>query len=85
MGITTHPIYEDIVRIGRERKGAIFLDIGCCRGCLSPRYHLSALTSSIVATDAKIVAADGFPAHNIIASDLKKGQSSLLPSLCLCY
>ena len=79
MGIKKLPIYEDIVRIGRERKDAIFLDIGCCRGCLSPGYHLSTLTSSIVATDARIVSADGFPTRNIIASDLKKGCQAPFP------
>ena len=73
MGISKQSIYEDIVRIGRERKDAVFLDIGCCCGYIPPRYHLSALTSSIVATDARKVAADGFPARNIIVSDLKKG------------
>ncbi|KAL4071856.1 hypothetical protein J3A83DRAFT_4371831 [Scleroderma citrinum] len=44
MGISKHSVYGDIVKIGRERKDAVFLDIGCC-----------------FATDARKVAADGFP------------------------
>ncbi|KAL4080637.1 hypothetical protein J3A83DRAFT_41200 [Scleroderma citrinum] len=55
MGIMNRPGYEDFIKIGRERKDAIFLDIGCC-----------------FATDARKAAIDGFPAHNIIASDLRE-------------
>ncbi|KAG6329454.1 hypothetical protein ID866_9635 [Astraeus odoratus] len=55
MAITRQPKYDDIVRMGRERENAIFLDIGCC-----------------FAVDARKAASDGFPAHRIITSDLKK-------------
>ncbi|KAF9230247.1 hypothetical protein BU15DRAFT_57436 [Melanogaster broomeanus] len=55
MVITRNMIYEDILKIGRERKDAIFLDIGCC-----------------FSVDSRKVAADGFPACNIVASDLKQ-------------
>ncbi|KAL4064872.1 hypothetical protein V8B97DRAFT_1199661 [Scleroderma yunnanense] len=55
MGISKNSVYGDIVKIGRERQGAVFLDIGCC-----------------FATDARKVAADGFPVRNIVASDLIK-------------
>ncbi|KAF9240245.1 hypothetical protein BU15DRAFT_74160 [Melanogaster broomeanus] len=41
-------------QIGRERKDAILLDIGCC-----------------FSVDSRKAAADGFPACNIVASDLK--------------
>ncbi|KAH7885515.1 hypothetical protein F5I97DRAFT_1404158 [Phlebopus sp. FC_14] len=55
MAITHNPIYNDIIKIGRERSGAILLDIGSCFGI-----------------DARKAAADGFPACNIVASDLRK-------------
>jgi len=53
--ITRNMVYEDILKIGRERKDAIFLDIGCC-----------------FSVDSRKAAADGFPACNIVASDLKQ-------------
>ncbi|KAG2079282.1 hypothetical protein BDR04DRAFT_1166753 [Suillus decipiens] len=49
-------VYEQIIRLGRERPDAVLLDIGCCFG-----------------TDARKAAADGFPAKNIIASDVLDG------------
>ncbi|KAG6328583.1 hypothetical protein ID866_10506, partial [Astraeus odoratus] len=30
MIITRQPVYQDIIRIGRERDNAIFIDVGCC-------------------------------------------------------
>lgn len=37
------PIYEDIVKIGHERKDASFLDIGyCCGASHQDTSHLSA-------------------------------------------
>ncbi|KIJ66175.1 hypothetical protein HYDPIDRAFT_87780 [Hydnomerulius pinastri MD-312] len=30
VGIAKNPAYNNIVKLGRERQGAIFLDIGCC-------------------------------------------------------
>ncbi|OAX39568.1 hypothetical protein K503DRAFT_769418 [Rhizopogon vinicolor AM-OR11-026] len=30
--ITTNPVYEHILKLGRERPGAVLLDIGCCFG-----------------------------------------------------
>ncbi|KAF9240247.1 hypothetical protein BU15DRAFT_74163 [Melanogaster broomeanus] len=55
MGITQNTAYEDILKIGRERKDAIFLDIGCG-----------------FSVDSRKAAVDGFPACNIVASDLKQ-------------
>ncbi|GBE78165.1 hypothetical protein BKA93DRAFT_784516 [Sparassis latifolia] len=48
--------YQQLLKLGKERKGAIFLEMGCCVG-----------------TDPRKVAADGFPAENIIASDIEPG------------
>ncbi|KAG6327578.1 hypothetical protein ID866_11511 [Astraeus odoratus] len=55
MAITKLPVYQDIIKIGRERENAIFVDVGCC-----------------LSTESRRVAADGFPACNIVAFDLKK-------------
>ncbi|KZT41365.1 hypothetical protein SISSUDRAFT_981979 [Sistotremastrum suecicum HHB10207 ss-3] len=30
--ISRHPIYQDVLKLGKERPGAILLDIGCCFG-----------------------------------------------------
>ncbi|KAG1753008.1 hypothetical protein EDB19DRAFT_1987914 [Suillus lakei] len=53
--ISSNPVYEHILKLGRERTDAVLLDIGCCFG-----------------VDARKAAADGFPAKNIIASDIHK-------------
>lgn len=64
MAIVHRPEYQEIVKIGRERENAIFLDIGCC-----------------LSTESRRVAADGWPAHNIVASDLKQGFLDLSHAL----
>lgn len=51
------PAYPDLIKLGKERKGALFLDIGCCVG-----------------NDVRKTVADGYPADQIIASDLKAGM-----------
>ncbi|KAG2141927.1 hypothetical protein DEU56DRAFT_972084 [Suillus clintonianus] len=53
VNISSNPLYENILKLGRERPDAVLLDIGCCFG-----------------VDARRAAADGFPAKNIIASDI---------------
>ncbi|KAG2074283.1 hypothetical protein BDR04DRAFT_1049011 [Suillus decipiens] len=53
LNISSHPVYEHILKLGRERPDAVLLDLGCCFG-----------------VDARKAAADGFPAKNIIASDI---------------
>ena len=30
LGITLHPLYKDLLKLGKERPGAIFLELGCC-------------------------------------------------------
>ncbi|KAG1835393.1 hypothetical protein DFJ58DRAFT_719276 [Suillus subalutaceus] len=54
MNMSRYPVYEHILKLGRERSDAVLLDLGCCFG-----------------VDARKAAADGFPAKNIIASDIK--------------
>ncbi|KAK0192578.1 hypothetical protein F5146DRAFT_1120396 [Armillaria mellea] len=53
LGISRHPSYQRFLAIGREREGAIYLEIGCCFG-----------------NDARKTVADGFPVHQVIATDL---------------
>jgi hypothetical protein len=67
-------MYEHILKLGRERPGAVLLDIGCC--CAS-KYHVVALilNSFSVSVDARRAAADGFPMENIIASDINNGNT----------
>ncbi|TFK94516.1 hypothetical protein K466DRAFT_326286 [Polyporus arcularius HHB13444] len=48
------PGYDRLLKLGRERPGAILLDVGCCFG-----------------TDSRKVAADGWSATNIVATDLQ--------------
>ncbi|CDO70894.1 hypothetical protein BN946_scf184829.g2 [Trametes cinnabarina] len=47
------PAYEKVLKLGKERAGAILLDVGCCFG-----------------DDVRKAAADGFPAKQIVATDL---------------
>ncbi|KAG1841698.1 hypothetical protein DFJ58DRAFT_666422 [Suillus subalutaceus] len=51
VNISSNPVYEHILKLGRERPDAVLLDIG-------------------FGIDARKAAADGFPAKNIIASDI---------------
>lgn len=53
LNISSYPVYEHILKLGRERPDAMLLDLGCCFG-----------------VDGRKAAADGFPAKNIIASDI---------------
>lgn len=50
--ISKLPMYQHVLRLGKERQDALFLDVGCCLG-----------------NDARKLAADGFPALQIIATD----------------
>ncbi|KAJ6550326.1 hypothetical protein B0H19DRAFT_1237244 [Mycena capillaripes] len=54
--MSTFPAYQDVLKLSREREGAILLDLGCCCG-----------------TDIRELARDGFPMHNMIASDISAG------------
>ncbi|KAH7884932.1 hypothetical protein F5I97DRAFT_1811072 [Phlebopus sp. FC_14] len=50
------PVYRHVLRLGREREGAILLDVGCCFG-----------------NDLRHAALDGFPAQNMVGSDVLPG------------
>ncbi|KAI9444696.1 hypothetical protein H4582DRAFT_2179306 [Lactarius indigo] len=48
--------YQNLLKLGREREGAILLDIGCCYRPFG--------------TDVRRAIADGFPLGNVVTSDL---------------
>lgn len=69
------PAYNYLLKLGEEREGAILLDIGCC--CELPdTQNMSSvrLTSGLVGNDVRKVVADGFPVHNVVATDIHPGQ-----------
>ncbi|KAL4069994.1 hypothetical protein V8B97DRAFT_574108 [Scleroderma yunnanense] len=51
--MSDHFAYEQVLNLGREREGALLLEMGCCFGI-----------------ELRGVVADGFPAKQIMASDL---------------
>ncbi|KAI6098235.1 hypothetical protein EDD16DRAFT_1764975 [Pisolithus croceorrhizus] len=54
MWITKLPVYQDILDIGRERLGAVFLDLGCCFSVDSRRLAFDGiLACAIVSSDIK--------------------------------
>ncbi|KAF9219599.1 hypothetical protein BS17DRAFT_789049 [Gyrodon lividus] len=54
MGITKNPVYNNILKIGRERKNAILVDIGCCFGVDSRKAAADGFSAfNIVASDLK--------------------------------
>ena len=67
--------YPNLLEIGKTRKGAIFLDIGCCSE--KSWHHYSLLVRNayilIVGTDARKLIADGYPLEQVITSDLYQG------------
>ncbi|PIL30912.1 hypothetical protein GSI_07081 [Ganoderma sinense ZZ0214-1] len=50
------PGYSALLKLGREREGAILLDIGCCRAQIACN-HIKAVS-------------DGFPVENCVATDI---------------
>ncbi|KAJ3551506.1 hypothetical protein NM688_g4664 [Phlebia brevispora] len=52
--ITRIPAYKELLKLGKEREGAIYLEMACCVG-----------------NDLRKAIADGFPAKQVIASDLQ--------------
>ena len=69
------PAYNHLLKLGTQREGAILLDIGCC--CELPAAHdvtWVRLTSGLVGNDVRKAVADGFPVHNVVATDIHPGQ-----------
>jgi len=75
LNVSTYSVYEHILKLGRERPNAILLDIGCC--CASKYYVYVFFDDNeifSVGVDSRKVASDGFPAENIISSDINNGN-----------
>ncbi|KAI0311427.1 hypothetical protein OF83DRAFT_1151055 [Amylostereum chailletii] len=71
------PAYPALLQLGRERPGAIFVDLGCC--CAPPSLcHTPAcadITSSrliAVGNDVRKAVLDGYPPENILGVDVSK-------------
>jgi hypothetical protein len=71
------PSYRHLLDVGKFRKGAIFLDIGCCseNRIIVATALLSPITYTlIVGTDARKLIADGYPLEQVVTSDLRQGR-----------
>lgn len=69
------PAYQKVLKLGRERDNAIFLDIGCC--CRLIRYIFRAFNisrSDSVGDNIRRVVADGFPIDKVLGSDIEQGM-----------
>ena len=72
--------YQDLLKLGRERKGAIFLDLGCCCTFSVDLFQCPMSFDrliyplSAVGNDVRKVVHDGYPVENAIASDLRRGN-----------
>ena len=69
--------YRDLLKIGKSRRGAIYLDIGSCGKNRHLSIFLKILTYffiTIVGNDARKLVADGFPLDQIVTSDLRQGD-----------
>ncbi len=71
------PGYDRLIKLGKERKNAVLLDIGCC--CKSFRAtspvdgYIYQCLICLVGNDVRMAAADGFPVKQIEATDLYGG------------
>lgn len=83
------PAYPDLLRLGRERKGAIFLDIPCCcQYGLNNNDNVVDITRGKhipVGNDTRKAVQDGYPIDNVVASDLHKGERPDLASIIHIY
>ena len=73
--VTELPGYDHLLRMVRERPDSLLLDIGC--GCECNEAFMSnskGLTCRPVGHDTRKIVLDGFPARNIIASDISRGN-----------
>ncbi|KAL4080809.1 hypothetical protein J3A83DRAFT_71869 [Scleroderma citrinum] len=63
--MSDHVAYEQVLKLGREREGALLLEMGCCFGI-----------------EVRRAVTDGFPAKQIIASDLNAELWEFGHTLC---
>jgi hypothetical protein len=78
LGMTWLPAYKRVRELYKERPGAIFVDIGC--GCERPKLitmadHCFDFTykKKKVGQDLRKLSADGWPAENLVAVDVREG------------
>ena len=74
--ISRHPVYGDLLRLGKEH-GGILLDIGCCCKLLVVLRTCSTVCLTYlvkVGNDARKAVSDGYPVDKVIASDLEPGK-----------
>ena len=69
--------YQDLLKIGKSRKGAIFLDVGsCCENLnntsisLKKKAHIFIIT---VGNETRKLVADGYPLEQVVTTDLHQG------------
>lgn len=74
LNITRRVTYQKTLKLGRDRPGAIFLEIGA--GCECGKYSTDycGLTPAIVGTDSRKLVSDGFPVENVVINDLHDGK-----------
>ena len=69
--------YQNLLEMGKSRKGAIFLDIGSCSEnhaiIITIRLLVQNTYVLIVGTDARKLIADGYPLEQVVTSDLRQG------------
>lgn len=67
-----HPVYQRVLVAGR-RGDTVFLDIGCCSTSFCPPLESIADTKIFsVGTDVRRLVYDGYPAKNVLATDLRQ-------------
>lgn len=71
--MASRPVYQEVLRAGRDKGDAVFLDVGCNSEysyvCFSGPSHDN-FPLDTVGTDVRKLAFDGYPARNIYACDL---------------
>lgn len=74
------PAYAQLIELGKQREGAIFLDMGCCCAYLEcntspmPARLTSCRCCAPVGTELRKAVLDGWPVTGTIAADLSKGE-----------
>ena len=82
LSISRLPAYKGLLQLGRERQGALFLDLGCCCKLLCTNDPICRPNSTSdeltyfrsVGNAVRKAVVDGFPAQQAIASDLHPGE-----------
>ena len=70
--------YQDLLKIGKSRKGAIFLDVGsCCENhnntSISLKKQMAHIVIITVGNETRKLVADGYPLEQVVTTDLHQG------------